>query len=95
MREKSVRRSILAYLKTRPDCYVTPIVAGPYGQRGAPDLVVCAGGWFLAIETKAPGGVQTPIQKAVQRQIENAGGTYLLADNVNVARTWFEERRKT
>lgn len=113
MLEKNVRRQILAYLRTQqPDCYVAPVVAGPYGQRGAPDLIVCAPskcsdckpdfacsgcpdhnqGLFLAIETKKPGGKQSPIQKAVQDAITKAGGVYLLADSVRVVRDWFERR---
>lgn len=99
--ERNVRRQVLAYLKTQC-CYVTSIVAGPYGRRGAPDLIVCARkylddgdhplGLFVAIETKAPKGVQSPIQRAVQQEIEGAGGVYLLANNVKVVKDWFEGR---
>lgn len=98
MREKTVRRAVLHYLRTeQPDSYVIPIVAGPYSQRGAPDLVVCARvpkcarGVPLYIETKAPDGVQSPIQKAVQAMITKAGGVYLLVNNVRIVKAWFEE----
>tara|TARA_R110000868_G_scaffold238912_1_gene493419 strand:+ start:5266 stop:5568 length:303 start_codon:yes stop_codon:yes gene_type:complete len=43
---------------------------------GAPslDFICCAKGWYLAIETKAPGGVPTPRQMATCKQITDAEG---------------------
>jgi len=91
LKERGVRRQVLAYLRSRPDLYVNPIVASVYGRRGAPDLTVCARGRFVAIETKAPDGVQSPIQKATQQLIEAAGGTYLLVRSVKTVRDYFEK----
>lgn len=61
--------------------------------KGTPDLICClrlrffslgcnmqyrTAGFFLAIETKAKAGEQSPEQKRMQREIERCGGRYLL-----------------
>jgi hypothetical protein len=55
---------------------------------GAPslDVLVCAGGWFIAIETKAPGKWYTPRQEETKKAIEKAHGlVYLVDDDVSLA----------
>ena len=50
---------------------------------GAPslDILVCAGGWFIAIETKAPGKKPTPRQEETIRQINEAHGLVYVVDS--------------
>lgn len=49
---------------------------------GAPglDFFLCAGGWFIAIETKAPGKKLTPRQETTKAEIEAADGIVFVVD---------------
>jgi len=49
------------------------------GVVGAPDIVCVVKGQFVGIEVKAPKGRQNDNQKEFQRQLEAAGGLYILA----------------
>jgi hypothetical protein len=51
---------------------------------GAPslDVLLCAGGKFIAIETKAPGKTPTPRQEETIRQIKAAHGIVFVCDNL-------------
>lgn len=82
--EAKVKNKIKEYLKTIPDLYYFTPIGSVYGKSGAPDIVVCYHGKFIGIEVKAPGklGTQTKLQKQAQEKIEQAGGVYLLVDNV-------------
>lgn len=44
---------------------------------GLPDIIVCADGLFVGLETKLPEsrGNVSPVQRLVHTKIENAGGT--------------------
>jgi hypothetical protein len=46
----------------------------PYGVRGVPDLLCCYRGVFLGVETKQLGLKPRPDQRAVHREIRDAGG---------------------
>jgi hypothetical protein len=51
---------------------------------GWPDLTCCLpGGRFLGIEVKAPKGKQSDDQLAMQAQIENKGGLYIVARSLD------------
>jgi hypothetical protein len=50
--------------------------------RGLPDLLILLPGVTLFVETKAPGGKLSPIQRAVHEEIERAGGYVLVARSV-------------
>lgn len=49
---------------------------------GAPalDYFLCAGGWFIAVETKKPGGKMTPRQEKTAKQITDAHGLVFVVD---------------
>lgn len=49
---------------------------------GAPslDFLLCAGGWFVAIETKAPGKKPTPRQEDTMKAITDAHGIVFVVD---------------
>jgi hypothetical protein len=49
------------------------------GVVGAPDIVCVVKGQYVGIECKAPNGKQSHNQKEFQRQLEAAGGRYILA----------------
>lgn len=44
------------------------------------DYYLCAGGWFIAIETKAPGKKPTPRQETTIAEIEAAHGLVFVVD---------------
>jgi hypothetical protein len=49
-----------------------------FGAVGSPDIVCVVNGQYVGIEVKAPRGRQSENQKEFQRQLEAAGGRYLL-----------------
>lgn len=51
-----------------------------------PDIVACYNGLFLGIEVKREKGVQTALQKNIQKEIEAAGGVYILARSIEDVR---------
>lgn len=83
--ESKVKKDIKAYLKSI-GAVVIPIPGGAYGSNGAPDMVACYEGRFIALEGKANDGKQADWQKLRQRQIERAGGIYVLAWSVDDVR---------
>ena len=89
MTETSVKKEIKAYLRSIGG-YITPIPGGSYGSNGAPDLVACVNGRFIAIEGKYDQGTQSRWQKLRQRQIEGAGGIYIVAYSVEDVRNAIE-----
>jgi hypothetical protein len=50
-----------------------------FGAAGSPDIVCVINGQYVGIEVKALKGKQTEHQKEFQRQLETAGGKYILA----------------
>ncbi len=54
---------------------------------GAPalDLIVCLNGFYLSIETKAPGGAATPRQRRTMGLIEAAGGKAIVIDGSDLS----------
>lgn len=68
--------------------------ANGYGRAGIPDIIVCAGGFFLAIECKAGKGTTTALQKRELELIEKAGGTAVVVreDGGEALRTMLASR---
>lgn len=60
------------------------------GQKGSADISATIGGRAVKIEIKAGKDRQSEAQKEYQRQIEAAGGIYLLIRNFEQFKTWFE-----
>jgi hypothetical protein len=83
--ESKVKKEIKAYLRSI-GAAVFPLPGGAYGCNGAPDILACYKGKFIAIEGKANDGVQSSWQKLRQRQIEEAEGIYILAWSVEDVR---------
>jgi hypothetical protein len=50
-----------------------------FGAVGSPDIVCVVNGQYVGIEVKAPKGRQSDHQKEFQKQLETAGGRYILA----------------
>lgn len=73
--EGKVKQELKEYLNSLgPDCwYFMPVPMG-YGRRGVPDFIICYKGFFLAPETKKPGGKSEPWQAREQEAVRCAGG---------------------
>jgi hypothetical protein len=92
-RESDVQRQILEMLRYRGVTAwrvnnTGKLPGGRWASRssvGMADIIACHRerytglGRFLAIEVKQPGGIQSEGQIEFQRQLENAGGVYVLA----------------
>jgi hypothetical protein len=91
--ESEIKKAIKAYIKSI-GAAVFPVPGVAYGCKGAPDLLVCYEGKFIAIEGKANDGVQSSWQKLRQRQIEEAEGIYVLARSVEDVKRVFSSLKK-
>lgn len=49
-----------------------------FTPRGLPDIIVVAGGQFIALEVKSSIGKQSPDQKLIEAEIKKHGGKYYL-----------------
>lgn len=77
--EQKIKAEIKKYIESKGG-YWAVIQGGPYSKPGDPDIVCFFpnDGRFIGIEAKTPAGVQSPIQKIRQEEIERKGGIYLL-----------------
>jgi len=68
--------------------FVFKVHGGPTMMAGLPDLVVCAAGLFIGLETKMPEKRNnvSPRQRYVHEQIKNAGGSVFVVTSVEEAR---------
>lgn len=73
MREANLQKKVIRYLRDQGD-YVFKVVGSPMQQRGTADLLVCHRGLFVALELKAPGGVESGPQKRECRLVREALG---------------------
>jgi len=80
--EGKVKDQIKKILKSLGFWFYMPVQNG-LGVNGIPDLIVCAGGFFIGIETKAPGKLKnvTPNQQARLAEINGAGGLAVVTDD--------------
>lgn len=83
MTEQQMQAKMIKYLESK-GAYVVKIITA--NKSGCPDLLVCYKGLFLAIEAKAPGKIKnaSPLQIAQIKKIQEAGGTALVADNLEI-----------
>jgi hypothetical protein len=81
--EAKVKKRVKEILADLNAYYVMPVTGG-YGNSGVPDFVICIGGLFYAIETKANGGKATALQLKHLDNIRKAGGVALIVNETNV-----------
>ena len=79
--EAKLRKEIKAYLD-QIGAYWSMVAGGSYSKVGDPDIIACINGKYLAIEAKVDTS-QSDWQKLRQRQIEDAGGMYIIARSVD------------
>lgn len=82
MSEAKLQRAIVLALEAA-GCYVVNVVVA--GRQGTADLVVCAGGRFVALEVKQPGRYPTAIQRVEAQRVAAAGGKSHVVRSVDEA----------
>ncbi len=76
--EQKIKRELKEVILHAGATYVQ-VQQGAGTKTGDPDLVMCYNGCFVGIEAKTYYGVQSEWQKLRQREIQEAGGIYLIA----------------
>jgi hypothetical protein len=77
--EGKIKKKVTAVLKKHGCYYFMPVQTG-FGKKTL-DYLICHGGYFFAVETKAPGKSPTALQQATIREIKAAGGTSFVIDS--------------
>lgn len=89
--EGVVKKAIMEWLSYQSNCSVFPVATtGLYdpvqkrfrksaGRPGTPDILVCWNGKFVGIEVKSATGKPTANQVKVGTDIQNCGGTWIVA----------------
>lgn len=54
-----------------------------FTPRGLPDIIVVAGGLFIALEVKSAIGKQSPEQKIIEADIKKHGGRYFVVRSID------------
>jgi len=92
MKETDVQRAILDYLALKRIFHYRNNSGAfkrddghfyRFGALGSPDIVCVVNGQYVGIEVKAPGGKQSEHQKEFQRQLEAAGGRYIIVHSID------------
>ena len=88
--EKKVENDIKKYLN-HIGAYHVKIHGSAFMPAGTPDILACVKGVFVGIEVKKPkGGRVSDLQKLKIKQIEQAGGIGIVANDVLVVQERFE-----
>lgn len=87
--EGKVKADLKKYLSSLGEAcwYYCPVPMG-YGKRGVPDFIICYKGYFIAPETKRPGGKSEPFQNEQHEQIRAAGGFAGRVTDVEQVMVW-------
>lgn len=83
--EQKIKKQIKDYI-TRIGGFWSIVQGGPYSKPGDPDLICCVDGRYVGIEAKTPTGKPTELQLQRGREIEQAGGIWILARSVEDVR---------
>ena len=75
MRESELQRDCIKYLKFKGIYYIN-IHGGGWGAKGAPDLIACINGKFIAFELKVGDNEMQPDQRIHMRRIKANGGLH-------------------
>lgn len=88
MKEATIVKAILRYLKSLPGCFAWKEHGGMYGTAGIPDIIACIGGKFYGFEVKTERGKPTALQEATIRKIRAAGGIAVVVRSVEEVKAW-------
>jgi len=78
--EGKVKRKVVEVLKKHEVWYFFPANNG-FGKSGIPDIIAIVNGEFIGIEVKSATGKPTELQKICGKQIEEAGGTWMVVSD--------------
>jgi len=81
--EAKVKKKVVDILKKHGAYYFFPVASG-YARAGIPDIIVCIGGRFIAIECKAGNGKTTALQDKEIEKIHAAGGVAFVVNETNI-----------
>ncbi len=93
VREATIQKAILRWLRTRPQSFTVKLAAGPYSVPGLPDVLHLEGGSAYFFEVKAPGGRATPLQVATLEQLALAGAVVAIVRDVAEVKDIMEGRQ--
>lgn len=85
MRENAIKRSIMKWLRARPDRVWCVKLTGANGA-GKPDVIACVNGQFVAMEIKQPGESATKLQARELRMIQHVRGSALVVESLRDVR---------
>jgi hypothetical protein len=89
--EAKVKDKIKKLLKKYGAYYTMPVMTG-YATNGTPDFAICHYGRYLGLEAKAGDGVPTALQWVRLAEIDAAGGSTLVINEMNLGdlERWLE-----
>lgn len=77
MKESALQKSIIEWLRAK-GAYVVNIYGSGMTAKGAPDLLVCYNGKFIAVECKVGNNDLSPAQNIHKNRILRAGGAHIV-----------------
>lgn len=83
--ETALQEKLKKQLARLDGLYLIKIHGSIFSRIGTPDFLACYKGHFVAIETKAPGNGLTPKQEFERKKLLDAGASYILAYDADVA----------
>ena len=72
--EKNFENKVKAFLKENGAWFIKYWAGSKFTKDGIPDILICMNGYFVAVETKAPKGKPSELQKYHVRKINEARG---------------------
>jgi Holliday junction resolvase len=78
--EGKVKRKVVEVLKKHDVWYFFPANNG-FGKSGIPDIIAIVDGHFVGVDVKSATGKPTELQKICGKQIEKAGGTWMVVSD--------------
>jgi len=78
--EGKIKRKVVEVLKKHDVWYFFPANNG-FGKSGIPDIIAIVDGHFVGVEVKSATGKPTELQKICGKQIEKAGGTWMVVSD--------------
>jgi hypothetical protein len=83
--EGKVKAKVVKLLKEMGIWYFFPANNG-FGKSGIPDIIAIVDGSFVGVEVKSATGKPTQLQKICGREIEKAGGAWMVvSDDITLA----------
>lgn len=92
-RESLLGARVDEYFRKQPDIFCFNAHGNAFQRKGIPDRVGSVGAIGFWIELKNPGEKAKPIQRAVHRKIERAGGNVRVCTTLEEVKEFVQELR--